>query len=97
MQENDSEGSPYKLVGLGEVGVICLLHLWRATEFALFAEPVDKALETRVDFGRPASLRKGQGFKDRTAAAREIVKLTDLKTFGRVDHFLDALGKKHIG
>jgi len=45
---------------------------------------------------KAASLRKGQGFKDRTAAW-EIVKLTRLKTFGRVDHFLDALGKKHIG
>lgn len=92
-----AKGSSYKLVGLGEVGVICLMHLWRPTEFALFAEPVDKALKTLVDFGRPVSLRKGQGYKDRTAAAREIVKLTRLKTFGRVDHFLDALGKKHIG
>jgi hypothetical protein len=92
-----AKGSPHKLVGLGEVGAICLMHLWRPTEFALFAEPVDEALKTLVDFGRPLSLRKGQGFKDRTAAARQIAELTHLGTFGRVDHFLDALGKKHIG
>jgi hypothetical protein len=29
-----AQGASYKLVGLGEVGAICLMHLWRPTEFA---------------------------------------------------------------
>jgi hypothetical protein len=66
--------------------------------FALVAKPVDNALKAIVEFGRAnISLRKGQGFKDRTAAAIQIANLTRLKTLGRVDHFLDAIGKKHIG
>jgi hypothetical protein len=92
-----ANASPYKLHGLAEVGVICLMHLWEPKEFALIAEPVDKALKSLVDFGRPVSVRKGQGFKDRTAAAKRIAELTGLRTLGRVDHFLDAVGKGHIG
>ena len=34
---------------------------------------------------------------DRTAVVKEIAKWTGLKTFARVDHFLDAIGKGHIG
>jgi hypothetical protein len=90
-------GSRYKLSGMGEVGLICLMHLWDPRKFALIAGPVDNALKMLVNFPQPISLRKGQGFKDRTAAVREIAKRTGLETFGRVDHFLDAIGKRHIG
>jgi len=61
-------------------------------------EPVEEGLRALgVSFGRATSLRKGQAFKDRTAAVAHLAKLTGLKTFGRVDHFLDAIGKRHIG
>jgi len=82
---------------MGEVGIICLMHLWNPKNFALVAKPVDSALKALVEFGRAISLRKGEGFKDRTAAAIQIANLTGLKTLGRVDHFLDAIGKGHIG
>jgi len=92
-----AKGSSYKLSGMGKVGIICLMHLWKPKEFALVDEPVDNALKALVNFGRTISLLEGQGFKDRTAAVSQIAKLTGLKTFGRVDHFLDAIGKGHIG
>jgi len=88
--------SKYKLHGMGEVGIIFLMHLWKPEEFAVVDKPVDDALKALVSFGRPVSRRKGQGFKDRTAAVKHIAKITGLKTLGRVDHFLDAIGKKHI-
>jgi hypothetical protein len=90
-------GSSYKLHGLGEAGVIFLMYLWKPMEFAIINKPVDDALNRLVKFSRSMSVRKGQGFKDRTAAVSKIAKLTRLETFGRVDHFLDAIGKGHIG
>jgi PLD-like domain len=87
----------YKLNGLSTVGAICLMHFWKPSEFALVAKPVGRAIRALVDFGRPVSLRTGQGFKDRTEAAKKITRATRLQSLGRVDHFLDAIAKRHIG
>jgi hypothetical protein len=74
------------------------MHLWRPNDFAVVDAPVIKGLKILgVAFNRPVSLRRAQGYKDRTAAIRMVARLTGLKSFARVDHFLDALGKKHIG
>ena len=91
-------GSLYKLNGMGKGGLTFLMYLWNPREFAVIMGPVDKALKAlKVSFGRATSSREGQAYKDRTAAVRQIGKLTALKTFTQVDHFLDALAKRHIG
>jgi len=41
--------------------------------------------------------RDGQGFEDRTEAAKRIARAIRLRTPGRVDHFVDAIAKHHIG
>jgi PLD-like domain len=93
-----ASGSPYKLNGLGSVGVIFLMHLWSPKAFAVVNRPIEDAFKMlKVRFNRPASRRRGQGYKDRTAVVKEIVVRTGLGTFARVDHFLDAIGKGHIG
>ena len=82
---------------MGEVGFIFLMHLWNPNAFAVLNRSADDALKAlRVTFGRATSRRKGQAFKDRTAAVEFIAQHTGLKTFDRVDHFIDAIGKKHI-
>ena len=87
---------PYKLNGMAESGLAFLMHVWNPKEFSVVDHPVEKAFELlKVDLRR--SKRAGQWYKDRTAATSEIAKRTDLKTFARVDHFLDAIGKGHIG
>lgn len=93
-----ASGSGYKLTGLGEAGVKFLMHLWKPKEFAVVNQPVDDALKAlKFSFGQKASQRRGEAYRDRTAAIRAIARLTKLKTFARVDHFLDAIGKGHIG
>jgi PLD-like domain len=88
----------YKLNGLGEAGIIFLMHLWNPKEFPVLNKPIDKALKKlKFSFGRKKSQRVGQAYKDRTAAIRKIMERTGLKTFALVDHFLDAIGKGHIG
>lgn len=83
---------------MGKGGLTFLMHLWNPGEFAVIMQPVEKALKVlKVNFGRATSRREGQDYKDRTAAVRQIGKLTALKTFAQVDHFLDALAKGHIG
>lgn len=90
--------SPYKLNGMGEAGLTFLMHLWNPREFPVVNKPVDVGLKAlKVSFGRATSRWKGQAFKDRTAAVRQIGKLTGLRTFVKVDHFLDAIAKGHIG
>lgn len=90
--------SGYKLTGFGEAGVIFLMHLWNPKEFAVVNQPVDDALEAlRFSLGRGTSQRRGEAYRDRTAAVLEIARVTKLKTFARVDHSLDAIGKGHIG
>ncbi len=87
----------YKLAGMAASGLSFLMHLWEPKAFAVVNAPIDKALKRlRVRF-RASSHRGGQGFKDRTAAVKKIAELTKLRTFARVDHFLDGLGKGHIG
>jgi hypothetical protein len=91
-------GGPYKLEGLASVGLIFLMHLWDQKAFAVVNQPVEDAFKAlKVSFSRAASKRQGQGYKDRTAVVTEIMKRIRLKTFARVDHFLDAIGKGHIG
>ena len=86
----------YKLSGVAESGLAFLMHVWNPKEFSVLDHPVEKAFELlKVDLRH--STRAGQWYKDRTAVTREIAKRTGLKTFARVDHFLDALGKGHIG
>lgn len=93
-----TSGSPYKLNGLGSVGIIFLIHLWMPGDFAVVNQPIEDAFKMlKVRFDRPVSSRLGQGYMDRTAVVKEIAKWTGLKTFARVDHFLDAIGKGHIG
>lgn len=88
----------FRLPGLGETGVTFLMHLWSPAVFAVVNDPVDKGLRIlRVTFGRRTSLRRAQGYKDRTAAIEHIASVTGLRSFARVDHFFDALGKGHIG
>jgi len=92
-----SVSSQYHLAGLGESGIIFLMHLWNPKKYAIVNASIDKALKLlNVSFGRATSRRRGQAFKDRTAAVEYIMKKTKLKSFGRVDHFLDAIGKGHI-
>ena len=91
-------GSPYKLKGMAEAGLAFLMHLWSPKDFAIVNKPVDKALRMlKVSFGRAASSRKGQGYKDRTAAIGKVKVVTGLKSLARVDRFLDAVSKPHIG
>lgn len=91
-------GSGYKLTGLGEAGVIFLMHLWSPKEFAVVNQPVDDALKIlKFSFGRETSQRRAEAYRDRTAAVMAVARLTKLKTLARVDHFLDAIGKGHIG
>jgi hypothetical protein len=91
-------GGTYRLDGLGETGVAFLMHLWRPAEFAVINAPVDKGLKIlQVTFGRRTSLRRAQGYKDRTAAIKHVASVTKLQNLARVDHFFDALGKGHIG
>jgi len=74
------------------------MHLWSPAAFAVVNEPVDKGLRIlRVTFGRRASLKHAQGYKDLTAAIEHVASVTGLRSFARVDHFFDALGKGHIG
>ena len=87
---------PYKLNGMAESGLAFLMHIWNPKEFSVVDYPVEKAFKLlKVDLR--GSKRAGQWYKDRTAATSEIAKRTGLKTFARVDHFLDAIGKGHIG
>ena len=91
-------GSPYKMKGMGKGGLTFLMHLWNPGAFAVVMQPVDKALKAmKVSFSRATFRRMGQSYKDCTAAVRQIGKLAALKTLARVDHFLDALAKGHIG
>jgi len=88
--------SPYKLNGMGESGLAFLMHVWNPKDFSVVDYPVEKAFKLlKVDLRR--SKRAGQSYKDRTAVISAIAKRTGLKTFARVDHFLDAIGKGHIG
>jgi hypothetical protein len=92
-----AKGSGYKLAGMGEAGLTFLMHLWAPKEFAVINAPIEKALKKlKVKF-RESSHRKGQIFKDKTAAAKKIAAATRLRSLARTDHFLDALGKGHIG
>ena len=86
----------YKLRGLGEAGLAFLMHLWNPKEFAIINGPIDKSLK-KLSVTFKGSRRKGQALKNRTAAIHALAEQTGLKTFGRVDHFLDAIGKGHIG
>jgi hypothetical protein len=64
-----ASGSRYKLNGMSEAGLTFLMHLWNPEEFAMVMKPLDKAFKKlQVSFGRSASRRDGQGYKDRTAA-----------------------------
>jgi hypothetical protein len=93
----DSKGS-YNLKGLGPAGLIFLLHLWNPQEFPVVDAPVEEAFKRlKVVFHRRASKRGGQAYKDRAAVIRLIADRTGLQTFSRVDHFLDAIAKDHIG
>lgn len=88
---------PYKLYGLGKAGLAFLMHLWNPSEFAVINGPVDKALKSLgVRFKRALLHSEGHAFRNRTAAVRELARLTGLESFGRTDHFLDAIGKGHI-
>jgi hypothetical protein len=92
-----AKGSPYKLRGMGPAGTGLLMHLWAPQKFAVINGSTLQALKAlKVSFGRAASQRKGQAFKDQTAAVEWLAKLTRLRSFARVDHFLDAIAKKHI-
>ena len=72
------------------------MHLWEPTVFAVVNAPIEKGLKKlKVRFR--ASTRPGRAYEDRTKAVANIAKLTKLHTFARVDHFLDGLGKGHIG
>lgn len=87
---------PYKLNGMAESGLAFLMHIWNPKEFSVLDHPVEKAFELlKIDLRH--SKRAGQWYKDRTAATSEIATRTGLETFARVDHFLDAIGKGHIG
>jgi hypothetical protein len=88
--------SGYKLAGMAAPGLSFLMHLWEPKAFAVINAPIDKALKKLNVRFRAASQREGQAFKDHTAAVKRIADLTNLRTFARVDHFLDALGKDHI-
>ena len=88
--------SGYKLAGMAAPGLSFLMHLWEPNVYALINAPIDKALKKLNVRFRAASQREGQAFKDHTAAVKRMADLTNLRTFARVDHFLDALGKGHI-
>lgn len=87
-----------KIRGLGEAGLAFLMHIDRPESFAVVNASVDSALE-RLQFrsGQAESRQKGQALRQKTAAVKHIAELTGLTTFGRVDHFLDAIAKGHIG
>jgi hypothetical protein len=88
--------SGYKLAGMAAPGLSFLMHLWEPDAFAVINAPIDKALKRLNVRFRLAAQREGQAFKDHTAAVKTIARLTRLRSFARVDHFLDALGKGHI-
>ncbi len=92
-----ANGSGYKLSGMAASGLSFLMHLWEPSVVAILNAPIKKALKKlKVRLPR-TSRREGQMLKDQTAAVKRIATLTKLRTFARVDHFLDAIGKGHIG
>jgi len=92
-----ASGGRYKLNGMNKAGLTFLMHLWSPGEFAMVMKPLDKAFKKlQVSFSRTASRREGQGYKDQTAAIRQIGKLTGLKSLVQADRFLDAVAKAHI-
>ena len=87
----------YKLPGMGFSGMAFLMHLWKPNEFAIWNGSVDKGLKKlKVKVPRPFSAHLAQGYQDRIAALREIMRQTGLKSFRSVDHFVDAFAKGHL-
>jgi hypothetical protein len=87
----------FKLFGMSYSGVAFLMHLWKPNDFAVWNGSVDKGLrKLKVTVRRPFSRNVAQGYRDRIAALKQIMKLTGLKTFHGVDHFVDAFGKDHL-
>jgi hypothetical protein len=82
---------------MGASGLSFLMHLWNPTEYAVSNASTERAIRTlKITFGRRISVKRGQGLNDRTEVIRFIARMTGLKTFSAVDHFLDAIAKKHI-
>lgn len=90
----DPDGS-YKIDGMGEAGLSFLMYLWEPTKFAIKNEPVAKALQY-LGVKLPKRRSVGQKFKDFTDAVKEIGRRAKLRSLARTDHFLDAIGKKHL-
>jgi hypothetical protein len=90
--------SPFKLDGFAESGVAYLMHVWDPDRFAVVNQSVEKAFKVlKIKFPHHGSKQLGRGYRDRNTAIAAIAKKTGLETFARVDHFLDAIGKGHIG
>jgi hypothetical protein len=85
----------YKLFGLGRAGATFLMHLMNPKAFAVVNQPVEAALR-RLGLAKAIPATIGQWYRGRTQAIRHVAKVTGLKSLARVDHFLDAIGKKHL-
>jgi hypothetical protein len=89
-------GSRFNLAGLGTVGLIFLLHLWEPKVFPVVNKSIETAFEVlKLNF--PKAYGTGEGYRERSVAIHEVAKRTGLRSLSRVDHFLDAIGKGHIG
>jgi hypothetical protein len=87
----------YKLPGMSISGISFLMHLWKPKEYAIWNGSVDKGLrKLKISFPRPFSSHVAQGYQDCIAALQQMMRLTNLRSFKLIDHFVDAFGKGHL-
>jgi hypothetical protein len=73
------------------------MFLWRPDEYPIWNNSVDRGLERlKVTVHRTFGNNIAQGYADRIAALRAMMKKTGLKTFHEIDHFIDAFAKEHL-